>query len=150
METGTIRSDFNSTEYDHALGAYLLATSDELQDLLYDHARMKGTRPLDNNEIMLVSACFDGLFEVRNRGLFMLGVSTGGRINERYQVCLYRGKFIRDNHARAFSLIIYNQLEILDIYHTVLLSPSKIVFSLRLRHSRSVCCSRLFAPVLRI
>ena len=36
---------------------------------------MKGTRPLDNNEILLVSACFDGTFEIRNRGLFMLGVS---------------------------------------------------------------------------
>ena len=43
---------------------------------------MKGTRPLDNNEIRLVSACFDGTFEVRNRCLFMLGVSTGGRISE--------------------------------------------------------------------
>ena len=43
---------------------------------------MKGTRPLDNNEIRLVSACFDGMFETRNRGLFMLGVSTGGRISE--------------------------------------------------------------------
>ena len=43
---------------------------------------MKGTRPLDNNEIRLVSACFTGTFEERNRGLFMLGVSTGGRISE--------------------------------------------------------------------
>ena len=43
---------------------------------------MKGTRPLDNQEILLVSACFDGAFEARNRGLFMLGVSTGGRISE--------------------------------------------------------------------
>ena len=44
---------------------------------------MKGTRPLDNTEIRLVSACFDGNpFESRNRGLFMLGVSTGGRISE--------------------------------------------------------------------
>lgn len=43
---------------------------------------MKGTRPLDNDEIRLVSACFDGTFEVRNRGLFMIGVSTGGRISE--------------------------------------------------------------------
>ena len=43
---------------------------------------MKGTRPLDNQEIRLVSACFDGTFETRNRGLFMLGVSTGGRISE--------------------------------------------------------------------
>lgn len=43
---------------------------------------MKGTRPLDNTEIRLVSACFNGTFEARNRGLFMLGVSTGGRISE--------------------------------------------------------------------
>ena len=44
---------------------------------------MKGTRPLDNNEIRLVSACFTGNpFEVRNRSLFLLGVSTGGRISE--------------------------------------------------------------------
>ena len=43
---------------------------------------MKGTRPLDNDEIRLVSACFAGMFETRNRGLFMLGVSTGGRISE--------------------------------------------------------------------
>ena len=43
---------------------------------------MKGTRPLDNDEIRLVSACFSGKFEVRNRGLLMLGVSTGGRISE--------------------------------------------------------------------
>ena len=43
---------------------------------------MKGTRPLDNDEIRQVSAAFTGTFEVRNRGLFMLGVSTGGRISE--------------------------------------------------------------------
>ena len=43
---------------------------------------MKGTRPLDNDEIRRVSACFAGTFEKRNRGLFMLGVSTGGRISE--------------------------------------------------------------------
>ena len=43
---------------------------------------MKGTRPLDNHEIRRVSACFTGTFEARNRGLFMLGVSTGGRISE--------------------------------------------------------------------
>ena len=43
---------------------------------------MKGTRPLNNNEIRRVSACFTGTFESRNRGLFMLGVSTGGRISE--------------------------------------------------------------------
>ena len=43
---------------------------------------MRGTRPLDNSEIRRVSACFTGTFEVRNRGLFLLGVSTGGRISE--------------------------------------------------------------------
>ena len=44
---------------------------------------MKGTRPLDNDEIrQSVNGCFTGMYEVRNRGLFMLGVSTGGRISE--------------------------------------------------------------------
>ena len=43
---------------------------------------MKGTRPLNNDEIRRVSAAFTGMYEVRNRGLFMLGVSTGGRISE--------------------------------------------------------------------
>ena len=43
---------------------------------------MKGTRPLDNDEIRRVSTCFTGTFQVRNRGLFMIGVSTGGRISE--------------------------------------------------------------------
>ena len=43
---------------------------------------MKGTRPLDNDEIRRISGCFTGTFEVRNRGLFMLGVSAGGRISE--------------------------------------------------------------------
>ena len=37
---------------------------------------MKGTRPLDNDEIRRVSNCFDGIFEARNRGLFMIGAST--------------------------------------------------------------------------
>ena len=43
---------------------------------------MKGTRPLDNAEIRKVSEAFDGIFAVRNRSLFMLGVSVGGRISE--------------------------------------------------------------------
>ena len=44
---------------------------------------MKGNpRPLNNDEIRRVCAAFTGTFEVRNRGLFMLGVSTGGRISE--------------------------------------------------------------------
>ena len=43
---------------------------------------MKGTRPLDNSEIRRVSAYFDSTFEHRNRSLFLLGVSTGGRISD--------------------------------------------------------------------
>ena len=43
---------------------------------------MKGTRPLDNDEIRRVAAAFTGTFAVRNRALFMLGVSTGGRSSE--------------------------------------------------------------------
>ena len=43
---------------------------------------MKGTRPLNNDEIRRVSTCFTGTFEIRNRSLFMLGVSTGRRISE--------------------------------------------------------------------
>lgn len=43
---------------------------------------MKGTRPLTNDEIHKVAETFDGIFAVRNRSLFMLGVSIGGRISE--------------------------------------------------------------------
>ena len=43
---------------------------------------MKGTRPLDNDEIRRVSTCFTGTYQIRNSALFMLGVSTGGRISE--------------------------------------------------------------------
>ena len=49
---------------------------------------MKGTRPLDNDEIRRVSAAFTGTFATRNRGLFMLGVSTGGRISELLSLCV--------------------------------------------------------------
>ena len=40
---------------------------------------MKGTRPLDNSEIRRVSAAFTGIFEVRNRSLFMIGVNRDQR-----------------------------------------------------------------------
>ena len=43
---------------------------------------MKGTRPLSNAEIRKVADCFSGTYATRNRGLFVLGVSTGGRISE--------------------------------------------------------------------
>ncbi len=43
---------------------------------------MKGVRPLLNEEIQRITTCFDGTFAVRNRCLFIIGVSTGGRISE--------------------------------------------------------------------
>lgn len=44
---------------------------------------MKGTRPLTNEEIRKVrDKGFDGKYARRNRGLFMLGVSIGGRVSE--------------------------------------------------------------------
>ena len=43
---------------------------------------MKGTRPLTNAEIRKVRDAFSGTYAQRNRGLFMLGVSIGGRVSE--------------------------------------------------------------------
>ncbi len=43
---------------------------------------MKGTRPLNNKEIRKVRDTFTGVYEVRNRSFFMLGVSIGGRVSE--------------------------------------------------------------------
>ena len=39
MEIGTICSGINPTEYNQAMAAFLFATSEELRDFLYDHAR---------------------------------------------------------------------------------------------------------------
>ncbi|MDD9974353.1 MAG: tyrosine-type recombinase/integrase [Candidatus Poribacteria bacterium] len=63
---------------------------------------MKGTRPLDNDEIRRVSASFTGMFEIRNRGLFMLGVSTGGRISELLSL---RIGDVYQNHAPVTDLL---------------------------------------------
>ena len=49
---------------------------------------MKGTRPLDNDEIRLVSACFTGTFAVRNRGLFMIGVSISSSAVTAFRIAL--------------------------------------------------------------
>ncbi len=43
---------------------------------------MKGTRPLTNGEIRRVRDTFEGTYQIRNRSLFMLGVSIGGRVSE--------------------------------------------------------------------
>ena len=68
---------------------------------------MKGTRPLDNDEIRRVSTSFTGTFAVRNRGLFMLGVSTGGRISELLSLTIgdvyQNGKPVTDLLLRSLS-----------------------------------------------
>ena len=61
---------------------------------------MKGTRPLDNSEIRKVSEAFSGTFAIRNRSLFILGVSVGGRISEllalRVNDVWQNGKSVKD------------------------------------------------------
>ena len=66
---------------------------------------MKGTRPLDNDEIRRVSAAFTGIFATRNRGVFMLGVSTGGRISE--LLSLRIGDVYQND--KAVSDLLYNR-----------------------------------------
>lgn len=43
---------------------------------------MKGTRPLNNEELTLISKSFDGKYAIRDRSLILIGISTGGRISE--------------------------------------------------------------------
>lgn len=43
---------------------------------------MKGTRPLNNEELTLISNSFEGLYAIRDRSLILIGISTGGRISE--------------------------------------------------------------------
>jgi hypothetical protein len=49
---GTICPEFNSTEYDQAMAAYLFATSAELQDFLYDHARYNLEHRISWSDVM--------------------------------------------------------------------------------------------------
>lgn len=58
---------------------------------------MKGTRPLTDAEIQSVSQAFVGKYEIRNRSLFHLGVSTGGRISE--LLALKIGDVYQKGHA---------------------------------------------------
>ena len=66
---------------------------------------MKGTRPLDNDEIRQVAAAFTGTYQIRNRGLFMLGVSTGGRISELLSLTI--GDVFQN--GKAVSDLLYNK-----------------------------------------
>lgn len=49
---------------------------------------MKGTRPLLIEEIKRVSESFTGAYAVRNRALFLLGISSGARISELLSLCI--------------------------------------------------------------
>ena len=64
---------------------------------------MKGTRPLDNDEIRRASAAFTDTFEVRNRGLFMRGVSTGGRVSELLSLTI---RDVYQNSAAVTDLLV--------------------------------------------
>ena len=70
---------------------------------------MKGTRPLNNSEIRRVSAAFTGIFATRNRGLFMLGVSTGGRISELLSL---RGADVYQN-GRPVTDLLFDKSQVL-------------------------------------
>ena len=58
---------------------------------------MRGTRPLTADEILRVAEVFSGPYAIRNRSLFMLGVSTGGRISE--LLSLRIGDVYQNGHA---------------------------------------------------
>lgn len=65
---------------------------------------MKGTRPLTASEVAIVADTFDGTYAIRNRCLFMIGVSTGGRISELLNLTIgdvyQNGKPVTDLHYR--------------------------------------------------
>ncbi len=65
---------------------------------------MKGTRPLTASEVAIVADTFDGTYATRNRCLFMIGVSTGGRISELLNLTIgdvyQNGRPVTDLHYR--------------------------------------------------
>lgn len=65
---------------------------------------MKGTRPLTASEVAIVADTFDGTYATRNRCLFMIGVSTGGRISELLNLTIgdvyQNGRLVTDLHYR--------------------------------------------------
>jgi site-specific recombinase XerD len=68
---------------------------------------MKGCRPLDTNEIIKISEQFDGTFEIRNRSLFLLGVSVGGRISE---LLALRIEDVWQNHQPVSDLLFQKRM----------------------------------------
>lgn len=65
---------------------------------------MKGTRPLTSSEVAIVADTFDGTYAIRNRCLFLIGVSTGGRISELLNLTIgdvyQNGRPVTDLHYR--------------------------------------------------
>ena len=77
-------------------------------NLLFDKS-MKGTRPLDNNEIRLVSACFiRHVFEVRNRGLIHAGCEYWRTIS-RELLSLRRSLDVYQNRYRAVTDLLFDK-----------------------------------------
>ena len=64
------------------------------------------------------STCFTGTFEARNRGLFLLGVSTGGRISELLSLQIgdvyQNGKLATHSLRKSFAQCVYEESG--DIY----------------------------------
>ena len=62
---------------------------------------MKGTRPLDNDEIRRGSTCFTGTFATRNSGLFHVRCvpPEGASVNETEIIKRYIQKFIPYKHC---------------------------------------------------
>jgi integrase len=52
------------------------------QQYVIKECRMKGSRPLSDDEVARVGKSFKGLYAKRNKALFVLGVRTGFRISE--------------------------------------------------------------------
>lgn len=55
---------------------------DELDKERINRKNMTGCRPLTENEVTEIKESFGGMYENRNRALFVLGINTGFRISE--------------------------------------------------------------------
>lgn len=105
---------------------------------------MKGTRPLDNDEIRRVSTSFTGTYQVRNCGLFMIGVSTGGRISELlYEKNIVKGGEVlravsvnRDGRTAIEGLIAWHR----ERYNT---KADRPLFPSRHKSGQSRCTSEI-------
>ena len=110
---------------------------------------MKGTRPLDNDEIRSVSTCFTGTFKIRNSGLFMLGVSTGGCISELLSLTIgdvfQNGKAVSDLFFEK-SVVRGNRFLAPEEIPPGRVHPSAISVATQLRHCPHASSNRTRHP----